>query len=98
MLKKIALSAAAIFAAVALAQPPAAMAANWDSRSGNTRGYSNNNGYSQFVDRNDYRGVYQFNRDRDDDRRLARRPFVYQQPVRRVQAVRAFVNHNRDWR
>jgi len=71
MLKKIGLSAAAVFAVVALAQPPAAMAADRDDFHGRV-----SHGY---VDRDDHRDVRDFHRlpewrwhgdrDHDGDRR-----------------------------
>jgi hypothetical protein len=64
MLKRIGLSAAAIFAAVALAQPPAAMAAARDD-------FRGRNNY-QSVDRDDHRNVRDFREDRAYQDRLER--------------------------
>ena len=68
MLKRIGLSVAAIFAAVALAQPPAAMAAGRDD----FRGRNNYQSVGRYQDANDYRNVRYIREDRAYQERLER--------------------------
>ena len=105
MLKRIGLSAAAIFALVALAQP-AAMAANWnDSRGGNNYQSGNRSGargdYRDNRDVRDFRGNGEYG-ERFEQRRFDRR--VPQWRARQYGRGFGFTfrfgdrDHNRDWR